>query len=97
MGCKRVLDNNSDRACFLEECCSGKTGISDNGYGIPPKYIERIFDRFFQVEAKDEGFYSGNNKGLGLTFCKLVVDLHKGTITVDSEEDKGSRFEVYFP
>jgi two-component system sensor histidine kinase/response regulator len=64
--------------------------IRDTGRGIPPEYLERVFDKFQQVEArKERKMYS---TGLGLTFCKLAVEAHQGRIGVDSTVGAGSTF-----
>ncbi|HVF40060.1 MAG TPA: ATP-binding protein [Gemmatimonadaceae bacterium] len=69
--------------------------VSDNGPGIPPEYHEVIFRKFGQVASG-----SGprvRSSGLGLTFCKLVVDLHGGMIWVRSREGEGSAFHIQLP
>jgi two-component system sensor histidine kinase/response regulator len=64
--------------------------VRDTGRGIPPEYLERVFDKFQQVEArKERKMYS---TGLGLTFCKLAVEAHQGQIGVNSTVGVGSTF-----
>jgi signal transduction histidine kinase len=69
--------------------------ITDTGKGIPEEYREKIFEKFGRVERKALGFNSAF--GLGLRFCQLAVDAHKGRITVESEVGKGSTFCVLLP
>ena len=69
--------------------------ISDKGIGIPKKYHERIFDRFFRVESGN--IHNTQGFGLGLYYVRRVVEAHGGQIKVYSEEGKGSRFELYIP
>jgi signal transduction histidine kinase len=64
--------------------------VRDTGYGIAPEYLERVFDKFAQVEAREE--HKGYSSGLGLTFCKLATEAHGGRIGVSSEIGKGSTF-----
>jgi len=64
--------------------------IRDTGYGIPSEYLDRVFDKFAQVEAREE--HKNYSSGLGLTFCKLATEAHGGTIGVFSEVGKGSTF-----
>lgn len=70
--------------------------VRDTGVGIPPHYHERIFDKFVQVtDAAGKPMRQGF--GLGLTFCKLVVQAHSGRIWVESEVGKGSLFTFTLP
>ncbi len=64
--------------------------VRDSGPGVSPEYQEAIFDKYFQLEKKGDGrIYT---TGLGLTFCKMAVEAHRGRIGVESESMKGSRF-----
>jgi two-component system sensor histidine kinase/response regulator len=72
-----------------------KVWVQDNGFGITPEHHERIWDKFAQAEARQ-----GNSRvstGLGLTFCKLVVEVHGGRIGLESEVGKGSTFHFILP
>ncbi|HEV7387966.1 MAG TPA: ATP-binding protein [Gemmatimonadaceae bacterium] len=69
--------------------------VSDNGPGIPPEYHEVIFRKFGQVEIPRTP--RTRSSGLGLTFCKLVVERHGGRIWVKSTEGKGSSFYIELP
>jgi PAS domain S-box-containing protein len=71
------------------------TGITDTGKGIPPEYLERIFDRFAQVDRRKQGGMA--SVGLGLYFCKLVIEAHGGKIWAKSEIGKGSTFYFTIP
>jgi len=71
------------------------TGISDTGKGIPSQYLDTIFDRFAQIDRKKQG--KAASVGLGLYFCKLVVETHGGKIWAESEEGKGSTFYFTIP
>jgi signal transduction histidine kinase len=69
--------------------------IIDSGPGIPSKDRERIFERFSQVGNGKKG---RRGFGLGLTFCRLVVEAHKGKIWVEpGENGKGSKFIFVLP
>ncbi len=64
--------------------------VKDTGIGIPPEKIETVFERFEQASASTSRRYGGT--GLGLSIVKMLVELHKGTIDVESAEGKGSSF-----
>lgn len=66
--------------------------VEDHGRGIPANQLERIFDRFAQVEAADASQKGGT--GLGLAICKAIVEAHDGSITATSEFGKGTRFTI---
>ncbi|HWP98199.1 MAG TPA: HAMP domain-containing sensor histidine kinase [Syntrophomonadaceae bacterium] len=67
--------------------------IVDTGEGIERQYLDKIFDRFFQV---DESRNTGNS-GLGLAIAKSIVEGHNGTISVASTPGSGTTFTIYFP
>lgn len=69
--------------------------VSDNGVGIPPEHINRIFERFYRVDKSHSRQVKGT--GLGLSIVKHGVIYHNGTIRVDSTLDKGSVFTIEFP
>jgi two-component system, OmpR family, sensor kinase len=67
--------------------------VEDNGLGIPPADIDRLFERYFRG-SNVSGIVG---TGVGLNLVKMVVDLHGGDILVESAEGKGSRFTVRLP
>ena len=69
--------------------------VADNGPGIPPEYHELIFRKFEQV--KTPNIPRVRSSGLGLAFCKLVLDAHGGRIWVQSSEGEGSSFHIHVP
>lgn len=66
-----------------------KISLSDQGIGIPPENIERIFDPYFTTKSKGHG--------LGLATSYLIVSNHDGLLQVESELGKGTTFHLYFP
>lgn len=69
--------------------------ITNSGKGIPRDDLKRVFDRFYKVDASRST--DVKSTGLGLYLVKSIVDLHGGTITVDSEPDNFTRFTVKLP
>lgn len=69
--------------------------VEDTGIGIPPEEHASIFDKFHQVGNTTKGVREGT--GLGLAITKRLVQMHGGTITVESEPGRGSRFTVTLP
>lgn len=69
--------------------------VRDNGIGISDDYKTKIFDKFFRVPTGDHHNIKGY--GLGLSYVAHVVHQHGGTISVDSQPQKGSTFNVKFP
>ncbi|MGA2937354.1 MAG: ATP-binding protein [Syntrophobacteraceae bacterium] len=65
--------------------------ISDTGCGIPKEDLNRIFDPFFTTKPPGKG------TGLGLSLCHSIIIRLGGTITVQSEQGKGSAFTVRLP
>lgn len=73
-----------------------KFSLKDNGIGIKPEHIGRIFQKFVQLNKSNmENQYKG--VGLGLAIAKEFIEAHKGTIKVISEYNKGSEFIFYLP
>jgi len=65
--------------------------VEDNGKGIPPEIMDKIFDPFFTSKRKEEG------TGLGLSVVYGIVKAHEGVISVKSQIGKGTLFTIYFP
>ncbi len=65
--------------------------VADNGPGIAPTIIDKIFDPFFSTKDKAEG------TGLGLAVVHGIVKAHQGGLRVESEEGRGTTFRLYFP
>lgn len=69
--------------------------ISDTGIGVPKDKLSKIFDRFYQVEGNHTR--SGEGTGIGLALTKELVELHKWTISINSEEGKGTQVTFCIP
>lgn len=69
--------------------------VEDSGIGIPKEDLKRIFERFYRTDQSRNRRTGG--AGIGLTIVKAIVQAHKGKISVESEDGKGSRFTVVLP
>ncbi|GGD44340.1 hypothetical protein GCM10011514_05360 [Emticicia aquatilis] len=69
--------------------------ISDEGIGISKDKLEKIFDRFYQVESNSNRKFDGT--GIGLALVKELVEVMKGKIDVRSQENVGTKFELFIP
>ncbi len=68
--------------------------VADTGAGIPKDKLPFIFEPFYRVGGREE---RQRGSGLGLTFCKRIMEAHDGTIEVDSKEGVGTTFTLRFP
>lgn len=68
--------------------------VIDTGPGIPPKNLPHLFTKFYRVPGSEK---MAVGTGLGLSICKRILDAHRGSIKVFSEEGLGSTFEVHLP
>jgi signal transduction histidine kinase len=71
-----------------------RVSVRDNGVGISPEDQERIFDKFFRSE--DDNVRQRTGHGLGLSLAREIIQLHHGTLSVNSVPGEGSEFIVEF-
>ena len=69
--------------------------MADNGPGIAPEDLPRLFDRFYRTDQSRSRDTGGS--GLGLTIARRLAETHGGTIEVSSEQGNGSRFTIRLP
>jgi len=75
---------------------TGEVIVEDNGEGIPEELHDRIFEKFYQVEAGNDGAPRAG-VGLGLAFCRMASEVMGGSIRVESASPNGTRFVITLP
>ena len=70
--------------------------VDDRGYGVPPDSLDRIWEKFYRV-ARDGQEKDEESTGLGLSFVKEVIEQHGGSVAVESEVGRGSKFSFALP
>lgn len=83
-----IADTNAHRDMF-------EISISDTGPGLEKEQLTKIFERFYQVDTLNKGYYGGT--GIGLEVVRSFVQLHKGKVEVDSVLNSGTTFTVILP
>lgn len=88
-----------EKGTVLVECAQkgklAELSVIDTGLGIPKQEQQAIFDKFHQVGSTTKGIREGT--GLGLAITKRLVEEHGGTLAVESEPGRGSKFTFTLP
>ncbi len=92
---KYTADGGTVRLALSKTSSEAHVVIADTGIGIPADDLPYIFDRFYRVDKARTRAHGGS--GLGLSIVKWIVDVHGGSIEVESEAGKGATFHVSFP
>ena len=71
-----------------------KLTVADNGLGIPPEHLPRVFDRFYKA---DQARFQSGGSGLGLSIVKAIIERHGGAVSVRSRQGVETVFEVVLP
>jgi two-component system phosphate regulon sensor histidine kinase PhoR len=87
-------DSEINISVITEKQCI-KISVEDKGRGIPEKHLSRLFERFYRVDKARSRDLGGT--GLGLSIVKRIALAHQGTISVQSEINKGSIFTLILP
>lgn len=86
-------ENGYIKVCLNKDNNNAIIKIEDNGIGISEENLEKIWVRFFQVDPSR----TTENSGLGLSMVKGIIEIHKGSIYVQSELNKGTVFTIHLP
>ena len=86
-------ENGSIQIALVEHAKDFEIAVSDNGSGIAPEHLPRVFDRFYRAESSR----GSDGAGLGLALVKSIVDLHGGTARIQSEIGRGTIVSLTFP
>jgi len=71
--------------------------VADTGCGIEPGHLKKIFEPFFTTKGDENSSSSRLGAGLGLAFCRQIIDAHGGCISVESQPAKGTSFRITLP
>src|SRR5438093_5825349 len=86
-------DTGSIQIALAEHATEFEVAVSDNGSGIAPEHLPRVFDRFYRAESSR----GSDGAGLGLALVKSIVDLHGGCARIQSEVGRGTTVTLSFP
>jgi len=86
-------ENGSIQIALAERTNDFEVAVSDNGSGVAPEHLPRVFDRFYRAEPSR----GSDGAGLGLALVKSIVDLHGGTARIQSEVGRGTTVRITFP
>jgi len=86
-------ENGSIQIALAERTNDFEVAVSDNGSGVAPEHLPRVFDRFYRAEPSR----GSDGAGLGLALVKSIVDLHGGTARIQSEVGRGTTVSITFP
>ena len=86
-------ENGSIQIALAERANDFEIAVSDNGSGVAPEHLPRVFDRFYRAESSR----GSDGAGLGLALVKSIVDLHGGTARIQSEIGRGTMVSLTFP
>jgi len=86
-------ENGSIQIALCQREADFEVAISDNGCGIAPQHLPRVFDRFYRAESSR----GSDGAGLGLALVKSIVDLHGGSAIIESNLGRGTIVKLIFP
>ena len=88
-----TAEHGSIRVAVSKHNSDFEVRVSDNGCGIGAEHLPRVFDRFYRAESSR----SSDGAGLGLALVKSIVDLHGGSVVIESNLGRGTTVKMIFP
>ena len=88
-----TLENSSIEITLSDQNTDFDVAVSDNGCGISAEHLPRVFDRFYRAEPSR----GSDGAGLGLALVKSILELHGGSVTIQSEVGRGTTVKLRFP
>ena len=86
-------ENGSIQIALSEHDGDFRVAVSDIGCGIASEHLPRVFDRFYRAESSR----GSDGAGLGLALVKSIVELHGGSVNIQSEIGRGTTVTLSFP
>ena len=86
-------EKGSIQIALAEHAADFEVAVNDDGCGIAPEHLPHVFDRFYRAESSR----GSDGTGLGLALVKSIVDLHGGSVRIDSEVGHGTIVTIIFP
>jgi two-component system heavy metal sensor histidine kinase CusS len=86
-------ENSSIEITLSDQNTDFDVAVSDNGCGISAEHLPRVFDRFYRAEPSR----GSDGAGLGLALVKSILELHGGSVTIQSEVGRGTTVKLRFP
>jgi two-component system heavy metal sensor histidine kinase CusS len=86
-------ENGAIQIALSERDADFEVAVSDNGCGIAPEHLPRVFDRFYRAESSR----GSDGAGLGLALVKSIMDLHGGSASIESKFGQGTTVKLIFP
>ena len=90
---RSIPDGGTIQISIAVNAAHSEVVVSDNGCGVSPEHLPRLFDRFYRVDSSR----SSDGAGLGLALVKSIVDLHGGSAKIESEVNRGTTVVLIFP
>lgn len=94
---KYTYDSGNIKVVLTSDSDSMEISVTDDGTGLDEAALSHLFDRFYQGQSSHSSY--GEGTGIGLNLCKMIVDMHHGTITARNRDDgqRGSVFCICLP